>query len=87
MILLNIPDDLLPHLHGLTFYGENIEDEWFIVDLLFKLTKMHKGLIARVIDSDGEFMLIEAANVLPPWANPDTCQQRVSNTFSLHFYE
>ncbi|XP_043262328.1 protein ecdysoneless isoform X2 [Colletes gigas] len=28
-----------------------------------------------LIDSDGEFLLIEAANVLPPWANPETCEQ------------
>lgn len=78
-------DDLPPHLHGLTFYGENIEDEWFIVDLLYKLTKLHKGLIVRVVDSDGEFILIEAANHLPAWANPDTCQQRVSNQMQLIF--
>lgn len=31
-----------------------------------------------VIDSDGEFLLIEAAECLPDWANPDNCDQRVS---------
>lgn len=71
-------EELPPHLHGITFYGENIQDEWFIVELLFHLTKKFDGLIARVIDSDGEFMLIEAAEHLPQWANPDTCMQRVS---------
>lgn len=30
-----------------------------------------------VIDSDGEFLLIEAAECLPNWANPDNCDQRV----------
>lgn len=65
-------------MHGITFYGENIQDEWFIVELLFHLTKQFKGLIGRVVDSDGEFMLIEAADHLPQWANPDTCMQRVS---------
>ncbi|XP_076636950.1 ecdysoneless cell cycle regulator isoform X2 [Colletes latitarsis] len=35
-------------------------------------------LTKTLIDSDGEFLLIEAANVLPPWANPETCEQ---NTF------
>lgn len=68
---------LPPHLRGITFFGENMEDEWFIIDILFKLTSKHKNLIARAIDSDGEFMLIEAANYLPAWANPDTCEQRV----------
>lgn len=31
----------------------------------------------RVIDSDGEFLLIEAAECLPNWANPENCDQRV----------
>jgi hypothetical protein len=31
----------------------------------------------RVVDSDGEFLLIEAADYLPDWANPETCEQRV----------
>lgn len=34
-------------------------------------------LLLRVVDSDGEFLLIEAAKHLPTWANPDTAQQRV----------
>ncbi|XP_050692112.1 protein ecdysoneless homolog, partial [Eriocheir sinensis] len=30
-----------------------------------------------VIDSDGEYLLVEAADHLPPWANPETASQRV----------
>lgn len=70
---------LPPHLHGVTHYGDNIEDEWFIVHLLHELTREIPGCIARVIDADGEFLLIEAADVLPSWANPDKCEQSVSN--------
>lgn len=70
-------DDLPPHLYGLTFYGENIQDEWYIVEIISHLTKIYTHVIARVCDSDGEFLLIEAADVLPKWANPDTCGQRV----------
>ncbi|KNC30799.1 SGT1-like protein ecdysoneless [Lucilia cuprina] len=70
-------DTLPPHLHGVTHYGDNIADEWFIVFLLKQLTKEFPNITARVIDSDGEFLLIEAADVLPKWANPDTCEQRV----------
>ncbi len=36
----------------------------------------------RVIDTDGEFLLIEAADFLPLWADPETCGQRVSNILS-----
>ncbi|XP_034250445.1 protein ecdysoneless [Thrips palmi] len=68
---------LPPHLHGTTHFGDNIEDEWFIVYLLLQLTKDVEGLVVRVIDSDGEFLLIEAADYLPPWADPETCGQRV----------
>ncbi|XP_031632908.1 protein ecdysoneless [Contarinia nasturtii] len=72
-----IEDDLPPHLYGLTFYGENIQDEWFIVEIINHLTTIYPHLIGRVFDADGEFLLIEAAEVLPRWANPDTCAQRV----------
>ncbi|XP_060881432.1 protein ecdysoneless [Metopolophium dirhodum] len=71
-------DEVLPpHLYGVTHYGDNIEDEWFIVYLLKEITKEYPELVARVIDSDGEFLLIEAAECLPNWANPDNCDQRV----------
>ncbi|KAF6202535.1 hypothetical protein GE061_002931 [Apolygus lucorum] len=70
-------ENLPPHLYGVTHYGENIEDEWFVVYLLIYLTKNVPGLVARVVDSDGEFILIEAADHLPSWANPDICEKRV----------
>lgn len=68
---------LPPHLHGVTHYGDNIGDEWFIVYLLSELTRSREDYIARVCDADGEFLLIEAADVLPDWASPETCEQRV----------
>lgn len=70
-------DDLPPHLYGLTFYGENIQDEWYIVEIICHLTKIYPNVIGRLFDSDGEFLLIEAAEELPKWANPDTCGQKV----------
>lgn len=38
-----------------------------------------------VMDSDGEFLLIEAADYLPPWADPETCGQRVSCQIEILF--
>lgn len=32
----------------------------------------------RVEDNDGEFLLIEAADYLPKWLNPDSSENRVS---------
>ncbi|XP_058466833.1 protein ecdysoneless [Malaya genurostris] len=68
---------LPPHLYGITHYGDNVQDEWFIVSLLFYLSRRIPGLVVRVVDSDGEFLLIEAAEHLPRWANPDQCEGRV----------
>ncbi|XP_017016188.2 protein ecdysoneless [Drosophila takahashii] len=69
--------DLPPHFHGVTHYGDNISDEWFIVYLLAEITRARGDCIARVSDSDGEFLLIEAADSLPDWASPENCEQRV----------
>lgn len=73
------------HLYGITHYGDNIQDEWFIVSLLFYLSRELPGLIVRCCDSDGEFMLIEAAEHLPQWANPETCEQRVSVLIAANY--
>lgn len=64
-------------MYGISHYGDNIQDEWCIVGILYELTRRIPGLIVRVEDSDGEFLLIEAANHLPEWANPDKCSGKV----------
>ncbi|KAL5291525.1 ECD.2 family protein [Megaselia abdita] len=68
---------LPPHLYGISHYGENIQDEWFIVHLLNEVTKEIPDLICKIVDSDGEFLLIEASDHLPSWATPETCENRV----------
>ncbi|KAJ3704830.1 hypothetical protein LUZ61_008535 [Rhynchospora tenuis] len=67
----------LPHLHGKTHFADSISDEWFIVSLLFLASRSFPDLVIRVWDSDGEFLLIEAAFSLPRWLNPDTSANRV----------
>ncbi|XP_055701059.1 protein ecdysoneless [Phlebotomus papatasi] len=81
--------EILPaHLYGIVHFGDNIEDEWFVVALLYELTRKIPGLIVRTVDGDGEFLLIEVANHLPNWANPDTCHQCVYITYgALHLME
>lgn len=39
---------------------------------------------SRIRDSDEEFLLIEAADVLPKWLNPESAENRVRN-FSAFF--
>ncbi|XP_077980173.1 protein ecdysoneless homolog [Glandiceps talaboti] len=65
------------HFHGKTNFGDNVEDEWFMVYLLIQITKAFPQLIAKIYDGDGEFLLIEAAEYLPKWLEPDTCINRV----------
>ena len=52
-----------------------MEDEWFIVSLLFELSRHDDSLVIQVQDTDGEFLLIEASehlNVKPEWAENRT---------------
>lgn len=67
----------LLYLHGRTDYGDAIEDEWLIVYILRELTKSHPNLWVRVADTDGEFLLVEAASVLPKWLDPEIDHYRV----------
>lgn len=65
------------YLHGTTDYGDSVEDEWLIAYILRELTRQFPHLWVRVFDSDGEFLLIEAANVLPKWLSPETDANRL----------
>ncbi|KAL3838658.1 hypothetical protein ACJIZ3_023249 [Penstemon smallii] len=74
---LSLTPSPLPHLSGHLRFGDNLEDEWFVVYLLFEISKNFPNLSIRVHDSDGEFLLIESAFHLPKWLNPDTSTNRV----------
>ena len=65
-------------LAGRTRFGDNIEDEWFIVALLMQLSTLHPTIAIQVVDNDGEFLLIEAGDVLDEWMQPDSTCNRVS---------
>ena len=63
-------------LWGSVNFGDNIEGEWFITWLLLELTR-NFPVTARIWDNDGEFILIEAAYVLPRWLKPELAINRV----------
>ncbi|XP_066099308.1 protein ecdysoneless homolog [Saccopteryx bilineata] len=65
------------HMFGMTKFGDNIEDEWFIVYIIKQITKEFPELVARIEDNDGEFLLIEAADFLPKWLDADNSANRV----------
>lgn len=64
-------------LRGRTNYGDSIEDEWLIVYILRELSKQYPEIWIRVTDTDGQFLVIEAANALPRWLNPEIADFRV----------
>ena len=41
--------DVPDHLYGETNFGDNIDDEWFIVYLLFELTKAFPQTCIRLV--------------------------------------
>jgi hypothetical protein len=67
----------LAYLHGVSEYGDSIEDEWVIVYMLRELSKSFPNIWIRVFDTDGEFLLVEAARILPKWLSPEIDSNRV----------
>ncbi|CAN0029116.1 unnamed protein product, partial [Ectocarpus fasciculatus] len=65
------------YLQGCTVYGDCIDDEWFIVYILHKISIALPNLCIRLIDRDGEFLLIEAAAEIPKWLKPENASNRV----------
>ena len=68
-LCLLLPDPQSPcmHFRGQISVGGNVEDEWFIVYCLWTLSKAIPSLAISVVDEDGQFLLIEAADYLPSW--------------------
>ncbi|KAI0724281.1 SGT1 protein-domain-containing protein [Cerioporus squamosus] len=63
-------------LEGRMRVGDCIDDEWCVVWLLRELSSKW-DLVISVFDSDGEFLLIEAAEELPSWVTPTNAENRV----------
>jgi hypothetical protein len=61
---------------GSTCFGDCITDEWFIVHILLKIT-LEFDVVATVSDSDGQFLLIEAAEFLEKGLDPINSENRV----------
>ncbi|EJF66458.1 hypothetical protein DICSQDRAFT_176292 [Dichomitus squalens LYAD-421 SS1] len=63
-------------LEGRMRVGDCIDDEWCTVWLLRELSSKW-DIVISVYDSDGEFLLIEAAEELPSWVTPTNAENRV----------
>eukprot|EP00981_Chlorochromonas_danica_P010717 scaffold3345_cov164-Ochromonas_danica.AAC.3 len=65
------------HLRGVSFYGNNIEDEWYLVYLLQKASQHFNDIAVSIEDSDGQFLLIEASDHIESWLLPENSKHRV----------
>ncbi|KAG5443817.1 Protein ecdysoneless [Clonorchis sinensis] len=65
------------YISGSVNFGESVEDEWFVVWLLYQLTTHDQNIVIQVEDEDGEFLLIEAADFLPKWLTPENSSNRI----------
>ena len=86
-------------LEGRMRVGDCVDDEWCVVWLLREISSKWEVVIryvplrtarcflaqARhsVYDSDGEFLLIEAADALPSWVQPSNSENRVRPSVHL----
>ncbi|KAJ3513549.1 hypothetical protein NLJ89_g2881 [Agrocybe chaxingu] len=63
-------------LEGRMRVGDSVDDEWCTVWLLKEISSKWDVVIS-VYDSDGEFLLIEAAEALPSWVTPSNSENRI----------
>jgi hypothetical protein len=92
-IVSNPGDNSVWILEGRMRVGDCVDDEWFTVWLLKQISSKWEVVIRwpflcshlnipdpigrSVCDSDGQFLLIEAAEVLPSWVKPINSENRV----------
>ncbi|KAJ2546598.1 hypothetical protein EV175_005538 [Coemansia sp. RSA 1933] len=58
-------------------HGDAVDDEWLAVWLLREASRRFSELVISVQDSDGEFLLAEAAMHIPHWLTPENSENRV----------
>ncbi|KAG8885233.1 hypothetical protein FRB97_001679 [Tulasnella sp. 331] len=63
-------------IQGTMRVGDAVDDEWLVVWLLSQISRKW-DVVINVSDSDGEFLLIEAAESLPKWVTPENVENRV----------
>ncbi|KAL3945127.1 MAG: hypothetical protein SGBAC_000795 [Bacillariaceae sp.] len=70
---VHVNDDGIVHLRAFCNYGPCLQDEWMVIDIMFRLSERLEDDVAIScwdID-DGQVILIQAADVLPDWLDED----------------
>jgi hypothetical protein len=64
-------------LQGSLRVGDCVDDEWYMVKVLLALSERFPSFVISVVDSDGQFLLIEAAAHIGDWIDPVNADNRV----------
>ncbi|KNB42406.1 hypothetical protein JH06_4792 [Blastocystis sp. subtype 4] len=56
--------------------ADSVEDEWVVAYLALEISKRYDNLAIQLKDSDGDYLLIEAAQHLPDWMEPEVMKNR-----------
>ena len=70
-------DSSVCYVEGSFRVGDYIDDEWFVVRILLEMTQSISDVCASIVDSDGQFLLIETAEYIPKWLEPENSDNRV----------
>ncbi|ODQ82549.1 hypothetical protein BABINDRAFT_159113 [Babjeviella inositovora NRRL Y-12698] len=65
------------YVYGELVYGDTLDDEWLVCHLLTEFLRTEPDVFVHFFDSEGEFLLVEAAEGLPEWLEPETAMNRV----------
>lgn len=68
--------DDIDYIYGELVFGDHFADEWLVTQILFDLSKTYEDLYIHLSDNEGEFLLIEGAQYLPDWLEPDNAGNR-----------
>lgn len=68
--------DGIEYIYGELVFGDYLDDEWLVTQILFDLSKTYEDLYIHFSDNEGEFLLVEGANHLPEWLEPDNARNR-----------
>lgn len=64
------------YIHGISHYGGCVDDEWLMIHIMYQITLKYPDVFVRLTDTDGDVLLIQAAEELPDWMEPENTRNR-----------
>ncbi|CAM9630188.1 unnamed protein product, partial [Choristocarpus tenellus] len=76
-VVVSENEEMEPHMYGCLVFGDNTSDEWFVCFLLYQVSRQFPWLTVSMVDTDGQFLLIETAAAIPKFLTPTNSDNRV----------